>query len=194
MDKRKYQNQTGAVLFTGLITLVVLSLVALSSMQGSTLEQRMAGNINDQILAFEAAEAALLDAEALIQSDTLVLADFQSNSNGTYENDSDTIWQDVDWSTAEVRTSGFSPVDSSSNSIIASSPKFVIQFLGQTTTDNTALNSGAPVIDIYRITARGTGRSDDSIVLLESTYGFSTSTNADAIPFLGRQTWRQIEF
>ncbi len=191
--------QTGAVLFTGLITLVVLSLVAVSSMQGSTLEQRMAGNINDQMLAFEAAEAALFEAELLIQSDTLTLADFQTDdTDGLYEINSDIIWLGIQDGTVNTRPCvDFVP---DSTNPITTAPSYVIQYLGLTNTykpptpSDPDVNTADPVIELYRITARGTGRSNNSVVVLESTYGFSDSTDPSVAPFLGRQSWRQIDF
>lgn len=187
-------NQAGAVLFTGLITLLVLSLVAVSSMQGSTLEQRMAVNINDQMLAFEAAEAAIFEGELLIQSNTLTLTDFQTNNtDGLYLNSTDTIWQDIENGTVATRPCvNFTPA--STANIIATAPNFVIQYIGPTTSDNSLLTSGAPIIDLYRITARGTGRSDNSVLVLESTYAFSVSIDPSVLPFLGRQSWRQVDF
>jgi len=47
----------------GLIFLLLLTIVGVSSMQTTTLSERMAGNLRDQQLAFDAAEAALRTAE-----------------------------------------------------------------------------------------------------------------------------------
>ena len=46
-----------------LILLVVATLVALGSMRGVVLQTRMSGSTHDRSLAFQAAEAALRDAE-----------------------------------------------------------------------------------------------------------------------------------
>lgn len=55
--------QRGAVLVVALMFLVVLTLLALTSMSGTTLEERMAGQYRDLNFAFQAAEAGLRDAE-----------------------------------------------------------------------------------------------------------------------------------
>lgn len=55
--------QAGAVLVTGLIFLVILTLLGITAMQTSTMEERMSGNARDRNIAFQAAEAALRDAE-----------------------------------------------------------------------------------------------------------------------------------
>jgi type IV pilus assembly protein PilX len=60
-------KQSGAVLFVGLILLVMLTLLGITALQVSTLEERMAGNSRDRNLAFQAAESALRDAERDIQ-------------------------------------------------------------------------------------------------------------------------------
>lgn len=106
----KRKPQLGAVLFTGLIILAVLSLVAVTSMQSATLEQRMAGNTKDEFIAFEAAEAALAAAETLLASGTLTQTNFKVNdADGLYENQSDKIHQDIDWSTQAINVPGFDP-------------------------------------------------------------------------------------
>jgi type IV pilus assembly protein PilX len=55
-----------------LVFLVMLTVLGLSSMQGSTLEERMSGNLRDRNVALQAAELALRDAErdlAALKSD-----------------------------------------------------------------------------------------------------------------------------
>jgi len=56
-------HQTGAALLISLILLLVLTFLGISSMQTTTLEERMAANQKDYYLAFEAAEYALVVAE-----------------------------------------------------------------------------------------------------------------------------------
>ena len=58
------KRQQGAVLVVSLIMLLIMTLIGLSSMRTTILEEKMAGNYRDRNIAFQAAEAALLDAEA----------------------------------------------------------------------------------------------------------------------------------
>jgi type IV pilus assembly protein PilX len=60
---RGARAQRGAVLMVALMFLVILTMLALTSMTGTTLEERMAGQYRDLNLAFQAAEAGLRDAE-----------------------------------------------------------------------------------------------------------------------------------
>jgi type IV pilus assembly protein PilX len=60
--------QRGAALITGLIFLVVLTMVGITSARMSTLEERMSGNMRDRSIAMQAAELALRDAERDIRN------------------------------------------------------------------------------------------------------------------------------
>lgn len=64
---RSLRTQKGVVLLTVLVFLVALTLLALTSMRGSTVGERIARNSVDKVLAMQAAEAALRDAEADIE-------------------------------------------------------------------------------------------------------------------------------
>jgi len=61
--RRSQRLQNGFVLITALIFLVILAVLGISSMQASTLQERMAGNLRDRNIALQAAELALRDAE-----------------------------------------------------------------------------------------------------------------------------------
>lgn len=54
-------QQRGATLVMALVVLVLLTILALSAMKGSTLEYRMATSMQDSSTAFQAAESALVE-------------------------------------------------------------------------------------------------------------------------------------
>ena len=56
------KRQRGAILIVSLLFLVILTLLGVTAMTGTTMEERMAGNTRDTGLALQAAEAALRDA------------------------------------------------------------------------------------------------------------------------------------
>ena len=56
-------RQAGAALITGMIFLVVLSMIGVTAARMSTLEERMSGNMRDRSIAMQAAELGLRDAE-----------------------------------------------------------------------------------------------------------------------------------
>ena len=55
-------RQGGAILIVTLLFLVILTMLGVTAMTGTTMEERMAGNTRDSQLALQAAEAALRDA------------------------------------------------------------------------------------------------------------------------------------
>ena len=61
-----HHHQTGAALIISMILLLVMTLIGVTAMQSTVLEEKMAGNYRDQNLAFQAAEAALREAESAI--------------------------------------------------------------------------------------------------------------------------------
>lgn len=172
-------KQTGAVLFIGLLMLVVISLIAVSSMQSSNLQELMAANELDQITAFEAAESAIREAETRLRSGEFSLADFDSDtSDGRFEFMYDQVWDEIDWSTESIVADDIDGV--------STAPRFVIQYLGDMSSGDLSINvnidnaynqtsSGATgtIAQMFRITARGTGRSDNSVAVIESVFGVS---------------------
>ena len=59
------QSQRGIALITVLILLVVMSLLAIISLRTTLMEERMAANMMDRSLSFQAAEAALREGETV---------------------------------------------------------------------------------------------------------------------------------
>ncbi|MGH8651232.1 MAG: pilus assembly PilX family protein [Gammaproteobacteria bacterium] len=53
-------------MFVALIMLLVLTVIGVTAMQTTTLEEKMAGNLRDQTLAFQAAEAGLHEGETCL--------------------------------------------------------------------------------------------------------------------------------
>jgi len=62
------QKQSGVVLIISLIILLLLTIIGVTAMQVTGLEEKMAGNHKDKNVAFQATEAALRDSEQDIKS------------------------------------------------------------------------------------------------------------------------------
>jgi type IV pilus assembly protein PilX len=73
-------RQQGIVLVTGLIILLVMTVIGVTAMQSTSLDERMAGNMRSRNVAFQAAEAALREAENQLLS-TAVQAAANTNTN-----------------------------------------------------------------------------------------------------------------
>jgi type IV pilus assembly protein PilX len=66
-NSRALIDQKGAAFVTGLIFLAVLTLLGVSAMKMSIMEERMSGNMRDRVLALRAAEMGLRYAEQHIR-------------------------------------------------------------------------------------------------------------------------------
>ncbi len=173
-----YQDrQRGVVLVISLVLLVVMTLLGLTAMQGTGLEERMAGNMRDRELAFQAAERGLHDGERLIDN-AVSLAAF-NGANGLYGlNDTP-----PDPFSANTWTSNASSRSDTVIAGLASGPRYFINQVG--TIQVTAVQSLTPgggcygascpkttdTVTTFAITARGVGRNGNSEVLLRSYYG-----------------------
>jgi Tfp pilus assembly protein PilX len=84
--------QSGAALITSLIFLTILTILGMSTLGTAMLESRMAGNSRDKNLAFQAAEAALRDAEQYIENSGRIsgLTDISGDGTGYGEEDDTT--------------------------------------------------------------------------------------------------------
>lgn len=60
------QQQRGIALFVVLMLLLVITLLGLSSLRSTVMEERMSANMFDRSLGFQAAESALREAEARV--------------------------------------------------------------------------------------------------------------------------------
>ncbi|WP_373093081.1 PilX N-terminal domain-containing pilus assembly protein, partial [Zhongshania sp.] len=49
-------RQSGAALIVSLVFMLILTIISIASMQTATLQERMAGNMKDNTIAFQAAE------------------------------------------------------------------------------------------------------------------------------------------
>ena len=68
MNMNSVSRQRGAVLVIALMMLLVMTILGVTAMQMSRVEERMAGNTRDINLAFQGAEAGLRDAEGRLDA------------------------------------------------------------------------------------------------------------------------------
>ncbi len=162
-------RQKGAVLFISLIMLLAMTLIGVTGMQGTIMEEKMAGNSLDINRSFQATEAALREAENFLQGATLPT--FDGTTAGLYQpTDAGTapLWEQNIWTTTGARTySG-----SFSNMTLASAPMYIIEELAPVPDPTGSIAADEPLPDagVYRVTARGTGGSNKSITILQATY------------------------
>jgi len=168
-------KQRGVVLLTGLTMLLLLTLLGVSGLQMISLEERMASNMRDRNLAFQASESALRDAEAFI----LTLPDltlFANNTSGLYDIDAPVpadLFDSNTWNSNFKTYSGFIPS-------VAEQPRYFVKVLS-VIKEQQAKNIGGygrggakpKQTGLFRITARGVGGSTRSQVILRSHFAKS---------------------
>ncbi len=160
----------GATLVISLVMLLMLTLISVASMQTTAFEDKMATNMSDLEYAFQSTEAALREGEAWL--DNLAVEPEQESTCSTkpcvllpdplrYPEDFGLTW----WQTIGTAYNG------PTLNAVPTSPIYLIEysrFVPDTLVSGQNTSAG---IFYYRVVARGTGRSDDAVVILESTYG-----------------------
>lgn len=89
--------QSGTVLIIALVFLLLMTLVGVAAMQGTTLQERMAGNHRDRNLAFQAAEAALREGELEAWSNGEEIRKTFEQGNGTTGLEAGRLANPADW-------------------------------------------------------------------------------------------------
>ncbi len=165
---KEIQRQQGAALIVSLIILMIMTMIGISSMQSTTMEEKMAGNMRDQSVAFQNAEIALRAGEDYLGSPILSVF---NGSNGLYQPASGEtdlpLWESFVWTVPDnvVTVSNLTLADS------VSDPVYIIEELDEVTDLSGSLEAALPKITAYyRVTARATGTSDTSQVILQSVF------------------------
>jgi type IV pilus assembly protein PilX len=149
-------RQRGVVLIVALVVLLVLSMLGISSMQGTLMEERMAGNMYDRNLAFQAAEAALRAGEADALAGTNIAYDVSSVSTTAPVD----LEYDANWPGTAVDYSA-------TLAGLATAPEYIIERQRPLP----PLEADQPMQPpLMRVSARGTGRNGTSVVVLQSIY------------------------
>lgn len=171
--RQRRKTETGAVLVVSLVFLLLLTLIGLTGMQVTSLEEKMSGNMRDRNLAFQGAESALRAGEMYL---TLPTVPAFSCANGLYSwNDvnCDGIREDAQIWDSSSDWSGISKVTYSSGTLasISSAPAYIIEQMPAVAEAGDSLEAGvAQDSQYYRVTARATGGTSDAVVLVQSLY------------------------
>jgi len=160
----RMNGQRGAALFMSLIILLVMTILGVTSMKNTVLEERMAGGLRDRSLAFQAAEAALRDGEKFLTSAALPVF---NDSAGLYQATTPPKWETIDWNSSTAVASYTGPTLSG----LAATPAYIIEELPPVTDSTGSLEAGIPQeIRYYRVTARSVGQSTNAVVMVQSIY------------------------
>jgi type IV pilus assembly protein PilX len=167
------KRQGGVVFVVSLVILLIMTMLAVGSMQNTMLEEKMAGNASDRNLAFQSSESAVREAEVFVEGIV---------SLGNFDSDAGLIGR----TSAEPSYYDQATWTDSANHIVAStdfgsyeSPRYFVKHFTTVSGTEGSLNmsgygdnKGTGDVTVFRVTARGTGASADSAeVMLRSLYG-----------------------
>jgi type IV pilus assembly protein PilX len=186
-------NQRGATLIVSLVLLLIVTLIGISGMETAVVEEKMSGSYRDHKIGFESAEQALLEGEHFVATTAFTFTDYTSTCdsglcfkgtwNSTDPNAACTlngygtdVWIKTDsiniWASNNTRVIG-AKLDG-----VGLAPEYIVEFLCHAPI---IANPPMPpyVADsgweshyglLFRITAVGTGGTNNARVMLQSTY------------------------
>lgn len=165
-------RQSGVALVVVLILLLVMTLLALASVRGTVMEERMSSNQFDRSLAFQAAEAALREGEAVAATKpTLPASGCTNGLCAKPDPAAASVWlADSVWATA--------PEAIVKVGDLTAKPKYIIELLANnvpakgscTTTGDVSADTPCTGSESrYRITARSQA-ADRAEVMLQSNF------------------------
>ncbi|MCW8887395.1 MAG: PilX N-terminal domain-containing pilus assembly protein [Motiliproteus sp.] len=169
--KIKYpQHQRGATLIVCMIILIVITFLGVGSIQDTTMEEKMAGNMKNKNMAFQAGESALRSAENILNT-TAILPDFDGTTLGYIDQIPGNTATPDSWTESQWTTSGAIYSNTSASLGVASPPRYVIEKLESIAAKPD--KEAGQVMDtneFYRITARAVGGTSTSVVIVQSIY------------------------
>lgn len=172
------RREEGAVLIVGLVMVLLMSVIGISAIRGSNLQESMAGNMRERNLAFQASESALRVGEASVadQVSRPLMTNNQGLYNDTYTTPTTSIltftnanWKDA----AKVKVAALGLL------YVSHEPTYIVEQLDPDIGMGAAMEGSA--IDLegmqntgditpYRVTARGFGANENAIKTLQTTY------------------------
>jgi type IV pilus assembly protein PilX len=188
MNCNEYTSQDGraergVAMITVLMFLVIMTLIGLAAMQSSGLQERMSGNMRDQDVAFQATENALREGETWINGLTTMPIISASGSGNCDPYCASAVWA---LDATEVSSGNFlnhafwdesiTPLYRAGTAVSGANtaPKFVVEYNQFISDPTSGLTIGQPSDDtgrqLFRVTARGTGETDASRSVIQSTF------------------------
>ena len=157
---RILKNEEGILLVTSLVLLVVLTLIGIVAMQSSTLQERMAGNVEQRDIAFQSAESGLRAGEVQFAAWGINTPAFDGTGGRYHSVNSPSPAQ---WWTAATMA------DPNSNAVFIIEE---IRILDGASGDSVAFVPTEDYGTVYRIRSRALSRDQRATVMLETIFVF----------------------
>lgn len=176
IQRRGFKKQQGAALVVSLIILVAMTMVGITSMKSSSTEMTMAGNLRESALTFQAAEAGLSSAEAI-----LIAGNNPPNMLDNIDADPNYL-NNATWESASAT------VATTTLANITNNPRYITKYLGEWNPDKNVSSldpgfsgygqaSNAIKVAYFRITSRGFGQTGNTFRTVQSFFGRNQPNN-----------------
>ncbi len=166
MKRVPLPRQQGVTLIISMIMLLVLTIMGLSSIRDTSLEEKMAGNLKNTNTAFQAAESALREGERLAA--TKDEKDFNGTAGLYPQMDLVLESMSASWALSSARNE---VTDSTLNEELASRPLYIIEHLRDAVSMSDDLEAGKKLEHpFFRVTARSVGSTNTTTVILQTVY------------------------
>lgn len=178
------RRQRGVALIVALVLLLVVTVLGLASMRGTSLQERMSANMYDRSLAFQRGEAALRAAEDAITANWQIMTLGGQDCSGATQCGNAGTAAFTAGNAGGITWTNVPADDNINDDLTEGTPQYHIQFMG-TGTSPSALgldenadfgNYGSTYppdnVAFYRVTVRSSDPADSagrSIVVLQST-------------------------
>lgn len=161
---------------TSLLMLLVMTLIGITAMRSTSLEEKMSGNSLSRDIAFQSGEIGLRAGENLLytmrSTNTSLLTQFGSSCTlGLCDSTATTFTpEDSSWLTSSgAYKSTVRPVVTSSTAVSNSNPGYLLQHLTQPDSDSLEAGRQFPR-PYYAVMARGVGGTNSAVVVLQTIY------------------------
>lgn len=187
IEQLAHRYQNGVALVLTLTILLILTLIGVASIQTTSMQERMSRNFRDANMAFQAAEAAIAEAETYIERISTIdsfpeepdIEDALSEACSAglcTSTDGRSRWQQsngvVDWSDSSTYIESTTVLGSQAQS------KYVVEYVAKVDIEQDTLNIGnvgeggtSGRSHVFRVTARGIGGTTESTSMIQSLYG-----------------------
>lgn len=175
--------QKGTTLAISLMLLFIITLIGVTSIRSTQIQERMSYNVQDKLASFQAAETALIGAENLLLAlpAEVIPSTVSGCTNATVgesifcitsytpsllPEEMTNAW----WNTNSTAYNIAYPGSTLNKNKVATSPRFYIEHTGFVA-DSLVIGLAPPAgVHYYRVFTRGTGSTDNARTILESTY------------------------
>lgn len=178
------RRQRGVALVVALVLLLVVTVLGLASMRGTSLQERMSANMYDRSLAFQRSEAALRVAEDAITANWQIATLNGQDCSGTIQCINAGTEAFTAGNSGGITWLNVPAANDINDALTAGSPQYHIQFMGTGSSPSSlGLDENADFgnygstyppdnVAYYRVTVRSSNPTDSagrSIVVLQST-------------------------